>query len=69
MVDKCWEKFFHLKPKEVKKREEERALIGTHDVTKLNCMKEPNTKLILITRSINKPTKDDLFEQLFVVKM
>lgn len=69
VVDKCWDKHPHLKPRGLKQREEKRkAALTTQGPKEVPGMTEPNAKLNLMAGKSGMDEEDPR-EQLFVVKL
>jgi len=69
-VDKCWEKYPHLKPKGLRRKEEKKkSALTTRDATEVPGMTEPNSKLNLMAGRQPETEDEDPREQLFIVKL
>ena len=57
IADRCWEKYHHLKPKGLKKKEEKKAYVIAQGPKEVPRMTEPNSSLNLMTG--RQATKED----------
>lgn len=69
VVDKGWVKNPHLKPKGLQRKESRKAALVAQTPKGVHGLTEPNSKLSLMTGAKERPSKDDLREQLFTVNM
>ena len=68
-ADRCWEKYPHLKPRGLKKKEEKKAYMIAQGPKEVPVMTEPNSSLNLMTGKQATKEDDDPREQLFVLKL
>ncbi len=70
VVDKCWVKFPHLKPRVLRHKEErKKTTLITNEAKEVPGMTEPNARLNLMTGTQLGNDDENRKEQLFVVKL
>ncbi|XP_020270925.1 uncharacterized protein LOC109846110 [Asparagus officinalis] len=69
VADRCWEKYPHLKPKGLKKKEEKKAYVIAQGPMEVPGMIEPISILNLMVGKKTAKEDDDPMEQLFFLKL